>query len=99
MLFHRNTGVWFSFVLSWGLISSIFTFYSSLLIMKMDILIKAVIPVRRQNVVSFNMRLLMNVLKRKKKEKKNPFYKGFLNIPLHSCWQHNCCSRNCYKGR
>lgn len=69
LLFHRNSRVWFTFVLSWGLISSIFTFYSSLLIMKMDILIKAVIPVRRQNIVSFNMRLLMNILKRKKKEK------------------------------
>lgn len=72
MLFHRNTGAWFTFVLSWGLVTSIFAFYSSSLsIMEMDILIKAVIPVRRQNVASFNMRLLMNVSKRKKRSKKS----------------------------
>lgn len=67
MLFYRNTAAWFTFVLSWGLVPSVFAFYSSLLsVMEMDISIKAVLPVRRQNVASFNLRLFINVSKKKK---------------------------------
>lgn len=70
MLFHRNSGAQFTFVFSWGLAPSVFAFYSSLLsVMEMDILIKAVLPVRRQNVASFHLRFSMNVSKRKEKNK------------------------------
>lgn len=68
LLFHRNTGACFTFVFSYSLIASKFAFYSSLSVMEMDILIKAVIPARRRNVASFNMRFLMNVSKPKKKK-------------------------------
>lgn len=79
MLFHRNTGAWFIFVLSWGLVTSVFAFYSTLLVMEMDILIKVVIPVRRQNVASFDKKLLTNVSKQGKKKikKKIHFTKDF----------------------
>lgn len=36
--------------------------------MEIDILIKAVLPVRRQNVAPFNLRLFMNVSKQKEKK-------------------------------
>lgn len=69
LLFHRNSGAQFIFVFSWGLVPSVFAFYSSFLsAMEMDILIKAVLPVRRQNVASFNLRFSINVSKQKEKK-------------------------------